>query len=105
MAEGDLCRFGVLTASDRASAGDYDDLSGPAIVGFLEEALTSPWEVVRRLVPDDRGQIENALAELSILKVAQWSSPLVEQGRHLVMSLLKQPKQSASAYCRASANR
>ncbi len=64
MAEGDLCRFGVLTASDRASAGDYDDLSGPAIVGFLEEALTSPWEVVRRLVPDDRSQIEKALAEL-----------------------------------------
>ena len=47
MAEGDLCRFGVLTASDRASAGDYDDLSGPAIVGFLEEAQTSPWEVGR----------------------------------------------------------
>ena len=64
MAEGDLCRFGVLTASDRASAGDYDDLSGPAIVGFLEEALTSPWEVVRRLVPDDKEQIEIALSEL-----------------------------------------
>ena len=40
MAEGEMCRFGVLTASDRASAGDYEDLSGPAIVGFLEEALT-----------------------------------------------------------------
>jgi len=64
MAEGDLCRFGVLTASDRASAGDYDDLSGPAIVGFLEEALTSPWEVVRRLIPDDKEQIELALSEL-----------------------------------------
>ena len=64
MSEGEHCRFGVLTASDRASAGDYDDLSGPAIVGFLEEALTSPWEVVRRLVPDDRVQIEKALAEL-----------------------------------------
>ncbi|SVA55417.1 uncharacterized protein METZ01_LOCUS108271, partial [marine metagenome] len=31
MAAGELCRFGVLTASDRASAGDYEDLSGPAI--------------------------------------------------------------------------
>ena len=59
-----MCRFGVLTASDRASAGDYEDLSGPAIEGFLEEALTSPWEVVRRLVPDDREQIEQALTEL-----------------------------------------
>ena len=64
MAEGEACRFGVLTASDRASSGDYKDLSGPAIVGFLEEALTSPWEVVQRLVPDDCGQIEEALVEL-----------------------------------------
>ena len=64
MAGGDLCRFGVLTASDRASAGDYDDLSGPAIVSFLEEALTSPWEVVRRLVPDEREQIEQVLTDL-----------------------------------------
>ncbi len=64
MAAGEMCRFGVLTASDRASAGDYEDLSGPAIVGFLEEALTSPWEVVRRLVPDEREGIELALAEL-----------------------------------------
>ncbi|MBS65761.1 MAG: molybdopterin adenylyltransferase [Euryarchaeota archaeon] len=59
-----MCRFGVVTASDRASAGDYEDISGPAIVGFLEEALTSPWEVVRRLVPDEREQIEKALADL-----------------------------------------
>ena len=64
MGSGEYCRFGVLTASDRASAGDYEDLSGPAIVGFLEEALTSPWEVVRRLVPDEREQIEQALADL-----------------------------------------
>ncbi len=64
MAVGEMCRFGVVTASDRASAGDYEDISGPAIVGFLEEALTSPWEVVRRLVPDERGQIEKALADL-----------------------------------------
>jgi len=64
MAVGEMCRFGVVTASDRASAGDYEDISGPAIVGFLEEALTSPWEVVRRLVPDEREQIEKALADL-----------------------------------------
>jgi len=64
MAEGEMCKFGVLTASDRASSGDYEDLSGPAIVGFLEDALTSPWEVVRRLVPDEREEIERVLAEL-----------------------------------------
>jgi molybdopterin adenylyltransferase len=64
MGAGEFCRFGVLTASDRASAGDYEDLSGPAIVQFLEEALTSPWEVVRRLVPDEQLMIEAALAKM-----------------------------------------
>ena len=64
MTDGDLCRFGVLTASDRASSGDYEDRSGPAIEDFLREAVTSPWKVVRRLVPDDRMKIEVALVEL-----------------------------------------
>ena len=59
-----MCRFGVLTASDRASAGDYEDLSGPAIEQFLDEAVTSPWEVVRRLVSDEQSLIEAALVEL-----------------------------------------
>jgi len=64
MPAGELCRFGVLTASDRASAGDYEDLSGPAIEQFLDEAVTSPLEVVRRLVPDELPLIEAALVEL-----------------------------------------
>ena len=64
MAASELCRFGILTASDRASAGDYDDLSGPAIERFLDEAVTSPLEVVRRLVPDEPALIEAALVEL-----------------------------------------
>ncbi|GIS50421.1 MAG: hypothetical protein Ct9H90mP24_7130 [Methanobacteriota archaeon] len=53
-----------LKASDRASKGEYDDLSGPAIEGFLEEALTSEWEVERRLVEDERESIEAALIDL-----------------------------------------
>ena len=64
MAGSRVCRFGVLTASDRASAGDYEDLSGPAIEKFLSEAVTSPWEVVRCLVPDEQGLIESSLEEL-----------------------------------------
>ena len=43
MGVGELCRFGVLTASDRASNGEYEDLSGPAIEEFLRETLSSPW--------------------------------------------------------------
>ena len=64
MVNSETCRFGVLTASDRASKGEYDDLSGPAIEGFLEEALTSEWEVERRLVEDERESIEAALIDL-----------------------------------------
>ena len=64
MAASQVCRFGVLTASDRASAGDYEDLSGPAIEKFLSEAVTSPWEIVRCLVPDEQSLIEASLEEL-----------------------------------------
>jgi molybdopterin adenylyltransferase len=57
-------RIGVVTVSDRASRGEYPDLGGPAIVEYLKEVLTSPWEPVARLVPDERAQIESALVEL-----------------------------------------
>ena len=60
----ETCRFGILTASDRATAGEYEDRSGPAIKQFLEEALTSPWEVSRRLVEDEQEVIEQALIDL-----------------------------------------
>jgi molybdopterin adenylyltransferase len=63
--EGDgLCRFGILTASDRASSGDYEDLSGHAIEGFLEDAISSLWETVRVIVPDEKIRIENELCDL-----------------------------------------
>jgi len=59
-----VCYFGVLTASDRASLGEYDDLSGPAIESFLEDVLTSQWKVIRRIVADERGHIEEAIVDL-----------------------------------------
>lgn len=58
-------RIGIVTASDRASAGVYDDLSGPAIVQTLGEYLVSAWEPVYRLIPDDRASIETVLIELA----------------------------------------
>ena len=64
MSAGETSRFGILTASDRATAGEYEDRSGPAIKQFLEEVLTSPWEVSRRLVEDDQDVIEQALIDL-----------------------------------------
>ena len=65
MSVGEACNFGVLTASDRASSGEYEDLSGPAIEGFLSQALTSPWKICRKLVVDEQPAIENALKSLS----------------------------------------
>ena len=64
MSADETCHFGILTASDRATAGEYEDRSGPAINQFLEEAITSPWDVSRRLVEDEQEVIEQALIDL-----------------------------------------
>tara|TARA_B100000530_G_scaffold335361_1_gene287273 strand:- start:6324 stop:6875 length:552 start_codon:yes stop_codon:yes gene_type:complete len=64
MGTGERCRFGILTASDRASSGEYEDLSGPAIEDFLKNSLSSPWEIVRKLVSDEKAIIENTLIDL-----------------------------------------
>jgi molybdopterin adenylyltransferase len=57
-------KIGIVTMSDRASAGVYEDLSGKAIQDTLGEYLASPWEAVYRLIPDERATIENTLVEL-----------------------------------------
>lgn len=57
--------IGVLTVSDRASAGTYEDKGGPAIVEVLGELLTSPWQAKLRMVPDDASRIEAELIELA----------------------------------------
>jgi len=57
-------RIGIVTVSDRASRGEYEDLGGPAIRAWLEKALVSPWEPVARLIPDEQPQVETVLREL-----------------------------------------
>lgn len=63
-------RLGILTVSDRASAGVYEDRSGPAIEAVLREAFTTPFEPVVRLIPDERPLIERTLVELCDLGCA-----------------------------------
>ncbi|MFC3032814.1 molybdopterin adenylyltransferase [Pseudoalteromonas fenneropenaei] len=58
-------KIGILTVSDRASRGQYDDLSGPAIEDTLKAYLTSDWQPVYRLVEDEQPLIEQALCELA----------------------------------------
>ncbi|MCC9605325.1 molybdopterin adenylyltransferase [Blastopirellula sp. JC732] len=57
-------KIGVVTVSDRASRGEYEDRGGPAIHAYLTETLTSPWEAVPRVIPDDQAGIEATLRQL-----------------------------------------
>ena len=57
--------IGVVTVSDRASKGLYEDKGGPGIEAALKDLLATPWRPVRRLVADERPVIEAALIELA----------------------------------------
>jgi molybdopterin adenylyltransferase len=57
-------RIGVLTISDRASRGEYGDISGKAINDFLGRALRSNWVAVVRIVPDGTDSVAQALIEM-----------------------------------------
>ncbi|MDA3948897.1 MAG: molybdopterin adenylyltransferase [Spirochaeta sp.] len=56
---------GILTVSDRAHSGVYEDRSGPAIEDWLSGVLASPWRAVRVVVPDEGPAIEEALRRLT----------------------------------------
>ena len=58
-------RIGIVTVSDRASAGIYEDLSGKAIIDTLDAYLTSEWEPVYQVIPDEQDQIEATLVRLA----------------------------------------
>jgi molybdopterin adenylyltransferase len=57
-------RIGVVTASDRASAGLYEDKSGPAIEAWLTRALRSPFAILRRIIPDGFENVRDTLISL-----------------------------------------
>ena len=57
-------RIGFVTVSDRASRGEYEDKGGPAMQAWFARVLTSPWEAVARVIPDEQPLIEQTLIEL-----------------------------------------
>lgn len=59
-----VARIGIVTVSDRASRGEYEDRGGPAIREYLGEVLTSEWEPVARVISDDQAVIEQTLIDL-----------------------------------------
>ncbi len=61
---GAAARIGIVTVSDRASRGVYEDRGGPAIRGYLAAVLTSAWEPLARVVEDEVDRIAAALREL-----------------------------------------
>jgi molybdopterin adenylyltransferase len=56
--------IGLVSISDRASSGVYEDQGIPALRDWFAAALTSPWRMETRLIPDERALIEKALIEL-----------------------------------------
>ena len=71
----DVLRVGLVTISDRASRGVYDDQGIPALRDWLGRALASAWVEQARIIPDEREQIERTLVEL-----------VDQEGCHLVLT-------------------
>ncbi len=61
----DSMRIGIVTVSDRAAAGTYEDLSGAAIRDVLSRWIASPFTEMYRCIPDDRAMVEATLLELA----------------------------------------
>lgn len=59
-----MLKVGLVSISDRASNGVYEDKGIPALQDWLTAALASPFVVVARLIPDEQPQIEAALKTL-----------------------------------------
>ena len=57
-------RIGLVSISDRASSGVYQDKGIPALEEWLGSALTTPFEIQTRLIPDEQPIIEQTLCEL-----------------------------------------
>ncbi|MFC3075480.1 molybdopterin adenylyltransferase [Shinella pollutisoli] len=57
-------RIAVVTISDRASRGAYEDLSGPAVEEWLRTTIVTPFEIVRRIIPDGIASVRDTLLTL-----------------------------------------
>jgi molybdopterin adenylyltransferase len=57
-------RIGLVSISDRASSGVYEDKGLPGLKEWLDRALQTPWEPVSRIIPDEQAEIEATLRDL-----------------------------------------
>ncbi len=65
MSQNNLALIGLVTISDRATQGVYEDKGIPALQEWLDTALTTPWQAVTRMIPDEQPVIEATLRELA----------------------------------------
>jgi len=61
----DEIKIGFVTVSDRASRGEYEDLGGPAMQAWINDALSNEWTAVAKVIADEQDLIEAALIELA----------------------------------------
>ena len=64
-AANNLPQIGVLTVSDRASRGEYEDRGGPAAVKYLRETFASEVDFCKQVVPDVQTEIETAIINMA----------------------------------------
>lgn len=60
-----MARIGIVTISDRASQGAYEDKSGPAIEAWLRRAVTTPFDIDYRVIPDGFESVRDTLIDMS----------------------------------------
>ena len=58
-------RVGIVSVSDRAHRGVYEDRGGPGVRAYLDDVLVTPWEAVTRVIPDEVEVIRDTLVELA----------------------------------------
>ncbi len=58
-------KIGIITVSDRASAGIYEDISGQAIIDTLNDYLVSPWQKVYEIIPDEQKIIQECMIKMA----------------------------------------
>jgi len=56
--------IGLVSISDRASSGVYEDKGIPSLKEWLNQVLLTPWESIARVIPDEQADIESTLADL-----------------------------------------
>lgn len=60
-----VLKIGILTVSDRAFTGEYEDKSGPAIADYFNNILLDEWQSISEIVPDEIPQIEARLINMA----------------------------------------